>query len=173
MAREDPLFGLRIPQEFKDLLTQRALENKRSVTAEILSRLEKSLQPGPLDGATASQRDLIEEILELGDRDVDAILEIIGSARASAVSISMEVKEMRGEYRPVSDQAPQALARIADELARVARCMQANSGHTKSAIRDTRSHLDCGRLPNFPIVDPDADDRADAIESERLSLETE
>lgn len=40
-----PQFKLRIPSELKEALVAAAAENKRSLTAEILSRLEASFQP--------------------------------------------------------------------------------------------------------------------------------
>lgn len=42
MARTDPQFNLRIPQELKDRLEEAAVANKRSVTAELIARLESS-----------------------------------------------------------------------------------------------------------------------------------
>jgi hypothetical protein len=42
MSRTDPQFNLRIPESLRDLVTAFAKRNKRSATAEILDRLEKS-----------------------------------------------------------------------------------------------------------------------------------
>jgi hypothetical protein len=43
MSREDPQLKLRLPEEIKNRLTEAARDNKRSVNAEILARLEASL----------------------------------------------------------------------------------------------------------------------------------
>lgn len=42
MARNDPTIYMRIPQTLKDALDAAALENKRSLTAEVVARLEAS-----------------------------------------------------------------------------------------------------------------------------------
>lgn len=57
MARTDPQFNLRIPESLRDLVMAAAKENKRSATAEILARLERSFI----------------ETDELGSSDVDRL----------------------------------------------------------------------------------------------------
>ena len=42
MSRSDPQFNLRIPEDLRDLVMVAAKQNKRSATAEILDRLERS-----------------------------------------------------------------------------------------------------------------------------------
>lgn len=50
MARTEPQINLRIPAELKDQLDQAAAENKRSLTAEVVARLEQTfLAPAKLD----------------------------------------------------------------------------------------------------------------------------
>lgn len=44
MSREDPQLRVRIPQELKDVLESRAKLNKRTLTAEIVDRLEATLE---------------------------------------------------------------------------------------------------------------------------------
>ena len=46
MAREDPLYRLRMPLELKELLAAIATKNHRSLNAEILARLENTLENG-------------------------------------------------------------------------------------------------------------------------------
>ncbi len=46
MAREDPLYRLRMPLELKKLLAGIATKNHRSLNAEILARLEHTLENG-------------------------------------------------------------------------------------------------------------------------------
>lgn len=51
MAREDPTIYMRIPAEVKDALDVAAATNRRSLTAEVVARLDRSFQPNPdLDG---------------------------------------------------------------------------------------------------------------------------
>lgn len=42
MAKNDSIFKLRLPEYLRDKLEQEAQENSRSLTAEILNRLEES-----------------------------------------------------------------------------------------------------------------------------------
>ena len=44
MSRSDPQFKLRMPPHLKDVLEQKAKDNGRSMNAELLYRLEKSLE---------------------------------------------------------------------------------------------------------------------------------
>ena len=43
MSREDPIFRLRLPDPLKERLKVHAEENRRSLTQEIVERLERSL----------------------------------------------------------------------------------------------------------------------------------
>ncbi|MDQ7978711.1 Arc family DNA-binding protein [Paraburkholderia sp. SARCC-3016] len=47
MTREDPQIKLRLPAELKDVLTDAAQENGRSLNAEVVKRLEESVEAGP------------------------------------------------------------------------------------------------------------------------------
>ena len=42
MTREDPQMKLRLPTELKDVLTAAAIDNNRSLNAEVVKRLEAS-----------------------------------------------------------------------------------------------------------------------------------
>jgi len=42
MARDEPQMNLRIPSDLKDKIEEAATANKRSVTAEVVARLEDS-----------------------------------------------------------------------------------------------------------------------------------
>lgn len=58
MTREDPQMKLRLPTELKDVLTAAALKNNRSLNAEVVKRLEESVEgtgqggPAQIDGHT-------------------------------------------------------------------------------------------------------------------------
>lgn len=45
MSREYPMFGLRMPPELKDKINREAKINGRSLNAEIVDRLRKSIEP--------------------------------------------------------------------------------------------------------------------------------
>jgi len=45
MSREYPMFGLRMPPELKDKVSREAKINGRSLNAEVVDRLKKSLAP--------------------------------------------------------------------------------------------------------------------------------
>lgn len=47
MAREDSHFRLRIPEDLKRQVEAEAVKNNRSMTAEIISRLERSFEAEP------------------------------------------------------------------------------------------------------------------------------
>ncbi|ASY68865.1 Arc family DNA-binding protein [Sinorhizobium fredii] len=49
MAREDLHFRLRIPEGLKDRIEEAAAANNRSMTAEIIDRLETSFAPLPTE----------------------------------------------------------------------------------------------------------------------------
>ncbi|MEJ6845122.1 Arc family DNA-binding protein [Sinorhizobium fredii] len=49
MAREDLHFRLRIPEGLKDRIEEAASKNHRSMTAEIIDRLETSFAPVPAE----------------------------------------------------------------------------------------------------------------------------
>lgn len=46
MTREDPQMKLRLPTELKDVLATAAIENNRSLNAEVVKRLEESVKGG-------------------------------------------------------------------------------------------------------------------------------
>lgn len=45
MSRDFPMFGLRMPPELKDKISRESKINGRSLNAEIVDRLKKSLEP--------------------------------------------------------------------------------------------------------------------------------
>lgn len=59
MTREDPQMKLRLPAELKDVLTAAAQENNRSLNAEVVKRLEESVE------ATAKASHVDEHTLDL------------------------------------------------------------------------------------------------------------
>lgn len=70
MARNDPTIYMRIPQELKDRLDQAAATNRKSLTAEVVSRLEASFQSSTTtqDHIAARDRDTYDQIARLEAR---------------------------------------------------------------------------------------------------------
>jgi len=56
MARDDPHFRLRIPEELHARLTEQAKENHRSINAEIVARLEESFEVRGKKGSLSKEQ---------------------------------------------------------------------------------------------------------------------
>lgn len=82
MAREDPHFRLRIPERLKNQVERAASENHRSITAEIVARLERSF----MTLQELEKADLAEEIRALRQRldQLDGSIEAPKGMRAKA-----------------------------------------------------------------------------------------
>lgn len=65
MSREDQHFRLRLPAEIRARLEESAAEHRRSITAEILDRLERSYQPADIADfpEMAEQNRKLDEII--------------------------------------------------------------------------------------------------------------
>lgn len=62
MARNDPQVNFRIPADLKDKLQQSADENSRSITAELVLRLENSFQQ--VRDTQATQDEILQAIAD-------------------------------------------------------------------------------------------------------------
>lgn len=69
----DPQFKLRLSAPLREQLAIAAAENKRSVSAEILARLEHSFEPEPRHIELGRRLALIEEKIESHRVKIDAI----------------------------------------------------------------------------------------------------
>lgn len=67
MARNDPQINLRLPQALKDALDAASIENKRSLTAEVVARLESTFAvPNfPVAPVATMAENLSQTVLEL------------------------------------------------------------------------------------------------------------
>ncbi len=77
MARSDPTIYMRIPQELKDQLDAEAAKNRRSVTAEVVDRLQRSfLQRSDADLApyheATEYMDALRAVIETHAPGIDA-----------------------------------------------------------------------------------------------------
>jgi len=108
MARTDPQLNFRIPTELKERLEAAAAENKRSLTGELIARLEQSFTPPELymDGGrrltTAptdwplSKQEAQEIFAKLAQeaQEVSELAKILGSmAKGFTVSFEDEADE--------------------------------------------------------------------------------
>ncbi|HEV7307289.1 Arc family DNA-binding protein [Ensifer sp.] len=79
MTRQDPHFRLRIPETLKDQIETAARSNARSMTAEIVERLERSFAlKSETDGGIAGE---IEDIRDRLGRVRDAVVAHISDDR--------------------------------------------------------------------------------------------
>lgn len=65
MARNDPQVNFRIPADLKDKLQQSADENSRSITAELVLRLESSFQQ--VRDTHPTQSEILQALAEVKD----------------------------------------------------------------------------------------------------------
>ena len=77
MARNEPQVNLRIPEALKSGLDAAAIKNKRSLTAEIVARLQASFEPDSSNLTTA-------DITKLFDAHHDRLLATLQEAVAAA-----------------------------------------------------------------------------------------
>lgn len=67
MARDDPQINLRIPAALKERLDEASVQSKRSLTAEVVARLEESF-----DAGSSKPRTTVD------DRTLDLFAEKVG-----------------------------------------------------------------------------------------------
>ncbi|MBF0620817.1 MAG: Arc family DNA-binding protein [Magnetococcales bacterium] len=92
MARSDPQFKLRLPQELKKKIEEAAQKNDRSMNAEIIARLKSSLNESSKSNASSG-----EDIGELSQvvRQVldDSIQEFAEQRREETLSVLREFRQ--------------------------------------------------------------------------------
>ncbi|MBJ9925928.1 MULTISPECIES: Arc family DNA-binding protein [Burkholderia] len=74
MARDDPQINLRIPLELKERLDAASTQKRRSLTAEVVARLEASFSTGGEDGG-----------VHIDDRTLDLFAEHIAEKVVGAL----------------------------------------------------------------------------------------
>lgn len=70
MTRQDPHFRLRIPEDLKKQIENAARANARSINAEIVSRLERSLALTDKRDFAAEIEDICERLARLRDAEL-------------------------------------------------------------------------------------------------------
>lgn len=92
MARNDPQVNFRIPQELKDKLEQAAKDSGRSITAELVTRLERSFDESTNVIGIFNQDELKELAIEIAkllsdNRELSQeFIQIINSANKKPTS---------------------------------------------------------------------------------------
>lgn len=81
-------FPLRLPNGMRDQLKQSAEANGRSMNAEIVARLEATLEGKPFEGATVMREPMTPELFD----------KLFGESR-----FLDEVERLRGELKKVTD----------------------------------------------------------------------
>lgn len=89
MARTDPQLNFRIPAELKERLEAAAVENKRTLTAELVARLEQSLSQG--DEKTPALEDLSAAL----DAKLGVLRSGLGIAKVATKFLEVEVPQVR------------------------------------------------------------------------------
>ncbi|MDQ1207282.1 hypothetical protein QE380_000205 [Acinetobacter baylyi] len=62
MSRADPQINIRVPIELKKEIEHAAIENSRSLNAEVVHRLQESLSSGRVNKSALSTEELMEEL---------------------------------------------------------------------------------------------------------------
>lgn len=62
MSRADPQINIRVPIELKKEIEHAAIENSRSLNAEVVHRLQESLNRGKVTISELSTEELMEEL---------------------------------------------------------------------------------------------------------------
>lgn len=62
MSRADPQINIRVPIELKKEIEHAAIENSRSLNAEVVHRLQNSLSRGKVNKSKLTTEELMEEL---------------------------------------------------------------------------------------------------------------
>ncbi|HHP0305470.1 Arc family DNA-binding protein [Acinetobacter baumannii] len=62
MSRADPQINIRVPIELKKEIEHAAIENSRSLNAEVVHRLQQSLSSGRVNKSELTTEELMEEL---------------------------------------------------------------------------------------------------------------
>ncbi|WP_047217770.1 Arc family DNA-binding protein [Delftia lacustris] len=88
MARDDPTIYMRIPQELKDLLDAASEENRRSMTAEVVARLQQTFAVPRVSGmnSDSSQMNLDTRV---GDETLETVKRIEERLQSLAQALAL------------------------------------------------------------------------------------
>jgi predicted DNA-binding protein len=99
MARNDPQVNLRMPADLKDRLDAAASENKRSLTAEIVSRLEKSWDAEGYEDLSELFLETLKDYQRRTAREVEEYRQMAGTVRL----LRHIIERMRSHFRDIPE----------------------------------------------------------------------
>ncbi|MES2241893.1 MAG: Arc family DNA-binding protein [Pseudomonadota bacterium] len=160
MARNEPQVNLRMPEALKEGLDAAAEANKRSLTAEIISRLDASFSaPGKSDAGWASLQGRAEQAEALSE-SLRSTADMADTLRTLAAQISTSVLsrlpedaitesdrdmyETMGRWLSTSDRRGAAFAAV--------KLLEAATPQTLEALQNFASHLEDLGLYRKPIT---------------------
>ncbi|MGB3290929.1 MAG: Arc family DNA-binding protein [Burkholderiaceae bacterium] len=113
MARTDPQVNFRMPQNLRDMLEDAAKENKRTLTAEIVARLEHSFElPDKLDSVMAAFKSM-DAAYQEGDDIASRLIEVFNAqvdlSKLQQAIIDKLMKERESSQEPVEHVSGQPL----------------------------------------------------------------
>ena len=105
MARKDPQFNFRMPEELKSFLAFMAQKNRRSLNAELISRLTESIDDGDLYTYTNSiglegneSLAWMEQFVEMLGIDLNLERDIVDIVDIKASDLNLENREKVRAY---------------------------------------------------------------------------
>lgn len=105
MARTDPTIYMRLPEDLKETLDKAAAENKRSLTAEVVARLEQSFSGAASDASiNALALRLAETELELRTNALESKVRLMDAHYAAESAIELaEFNRSKGYEIPLEE----------------------------------------------------------------------
>jgi len=90
MARDDPHFRLRIPEEMKQQIEVAAAENRRSINAEIIHRLQTTLEKDAYEASQNAFEDVLGPSKPINERFTDRKADIRIELDTNGIPVSAQ-----------------------------------------------------------------------------------
>lgn len=97
MARIDPKFMLRLPEDLRDRVKEHAATNNRSMNAEIIARLEASFEAPSREEFELTKKWAQEFLREALDSAVEQIVAETGLSKAKDNTLFQRLAKLSGE----------------------------------------------------------------------------
>ncbi|WP_297394053.1 Arc family DNA-binding protein [Hydrogenophaga sp.] len=177
MARTDPTIYMRIPEELKEALDTAAAKNKRSLTAEVVDRLEQSFvvrADPPAQGAPTTVVAMLTALeQQLADRHKDETLHRLQYVR-QGLATQEALQRDRVERERARLESMEADAEAAEDRGEMesARRLQAKVREERKWLREMESDLERVRLEHLEARERlDAFTHIPATRRRRVTLE--
>lgn len=119
MARNDPTIYMRIPQSLKDALDAAALENKRSLTAEVVARLEQTFKEGANSTTTTAGTSFAQPMVLSAFSERIRLQLAIASLKSQARISSSKLNKVQAAIREIEANLAKAEAEEDSQKARM------------------------------------------------------